>query len=70
MTANGEFDRTRAAQARAWLWNEVSETLLENLRSDDGIRREVAALERAVADGQTSPWVAAQELVEKFQQRN
>ena len=69
MTANGEFERRRAAQAKAWLWSEVSETLLESLRGDDEIRRQVTALEQAVADGKTSPWVAAQQLVETFKKK-
>lgn len=69
MMDNGEFERTRAAQAKAWLWNEVSETLLETLRRDDSIRRQIAALEQDVANGRTSPWVAAQQLVTKFQKQ-
>ncbi len=70
MIANGEFDRTRAAQAKAWLWSEVSETLLEALRDDEGIRTEIAALEQAVAAGRTSPWVAAQRIVTSFHKQD
>ena len=66
MTANGSFTATRAAQAKTWLWNEVSETLLESLRRDESIGRQVLELEQAVAEGLTSPWVAAQRLVETF----
>ena len=66
MTANGSFTATRAAQAKTWLWNEVSETLLESLRRDESISRQVLELEQAVAAGLISPWVAAQQLVEKF----
>ena len=66
MTASGEFEKTRAAQAKAGLWSEVSETLLESLRRDEDIGKEVAALEQAVAEGRTSPWVAAQRLVAAF----
>lgn len=69
MTANGEFEKTRAAQAKAWLWSEVSETLLEALRRDEDVGKEVAALEQAVAEGRTSPWVAAQRLVAAFHKR-
>jgi LAO/AO transport system kinase len=69
MTANGSFTATRAAQAKTWLWNEVSETLLESLRRDESIGRQVAELEQAVAEGRTSPWVAAQQLVEKFRKQ-
>ena len=64
-----QYGRRRAAQAKAWLWSEVSETLLESLRGDGGIRRQVAALEQAVAEGRTSPWVAAQQIVETFKQK-
>ncbi|MFQ5635812.1 MAG: methylmalonyl Co-A mutase-associated GTPase MeaB [Gammaproteobacteria bacterium] len=69
MSASGELEKTRAAQARAWLWSEVSATLHETLQSDDRVRGQVAALEQAVADGHTSPWVAAQQLVDAFRQR-
>jgi LAO/AO transport system kinase len=69
MTANGSFTATRAAQAKTWLWNEVSETLLESLRRDESIGRQVAELEQAVAEGRTSPWVAAQQLVDKFRKQ-
>jgi len=67
MTASGEFERTRAKQARAWLWSELSETLLEALRENADIRARITTLEEAVARGRISPWVAAQELVETFQ---
>ncbi len=70
MIANGEFARTRAAQAKAWLWNEVSETLLDALRDDEHIRTEITALEQAVAEGRTSPWVAAQRLVASFHKKD
>ena len=63
MSANGELDKARGAQAKAWLWSEISETLMETLYADPGIRDRVTALEEAVAAGRTSPWVAAQELV-------
>ena len=63
MSANGELEKARAAQAKAWLWSEISETLMEMLCADAGVRDRVAALEDAVATGRTSPWVAAQELV-------
>ncbi len=69
MTHNGAIKAARARQAKAWLWNEISETLLESLHQNDTIRSRVIELEKMVASGTTSPWVAAQEIVTAFQQK-
>jgi LAO/AO transport system kinase len=66
MAANGEFKKTRSAQATAWLWQEAAEILLAQLRQDAKIGDQTAALEAAVANGEISPGVAAQELVQQF----
>jgi len=66
MTRSGELAAHRAAQARAWLWSEMSESLIESLQQDAGMRARVAAIETAVAAGETAPRVAAQELVGIF----
>ena len=65
MSANGELERARASQAKAWLWSELSDTMMETLCADAGIRDRVQALEEAVVTGRISPWVAAQELVNR-----
>jgi len=66
MSANGELQRARAAQAQTWLWDETAEKLLERLKSDPAIGKRIGDLEEAVGAGQTSPRVAAQELLEHF----
>lgn len=66
MSRNGEIERSRAAQAIAWLWDEASESLLEKLRRNPALRAEIAAVEQAVATGKTSPRVAAHTLVDSF----
>lgn len=66
MSANGELQRARAAQAKSWLWDEIAEKLLERLNSDPEIGQRISELEDAVGAGETSPRVAAQELVERF----
>jgi LAO/AO transport system kinase len=66
MTDAGEISAARASQARAWLWSEMAESLLESLREDPEMRRRVAAIESAVAEGRSAPRVAAQELVAIF----
>lgn len=66
MIANGEFEKTRTAQATAWLWHEAAEILLALLRQDAGVGGQTADLETAVAAGTTSPGVAAEKLVRQF----
>lgn len=69
MLKNGELEKSRAAQAQAWLWSETAETLLESLKESPVVREKITELEKAVAAGKTSPWVAAHRLVKTFLQK-
>ena len=66
MTDAGYLETRRADQARAWMWNEVSETLMERLRADGATRRVVTAMEAEVAVGERSPTEAAQAILAAF----
>ncbi|MCC7257787.1 MAG: methylmalonyl Co-A mutase-associated GTPase MeaB [Gammaproteobacteria bacterium] len=66
MTESGELAGHRAAQARAWLWSEMAETLIESLQQDPAMQARVTAIESAVAAGTAAPRVAAHELVGIF----
>jgi LAO/AO transport system kinase len=66
MTNSGEIAANRAKQARAWLWSEMAELLIDSLKDDPGMQQRVTAIETAVAAGRASPRVAAQELVRIF----
>jgi LAO/AO transport system kinase len=66
MTASGDLQEKRAAQARRWLWSETAEQLLARLREDPAVRERVQSLEQAVSAGQVSPRVAARQLVSDF----
>jgi len=70
MTGNGAIEESRERQARAWLWSEISATLLESLHRNDAIRARVTELEQQVTSGKTSPWIAAQEIVNAFQHQD
>lgn len=67
--SSGELAPARAAQARSWLWSELSENLLDLMRQDETLRLQIATLEKAVAAGETSPRVAACRLVDEFWNR-
>ena len=66
MTASGDLQANRAAQARRWLWSETAEGLMERLREDPAVRQRIVVLEEAVSAGQLSPRVAAGQLVDRF----
>lgn len=66
MDAAGLVAARRAEQARAWLWSEMAENLIDSLRENHAMRERVAAIEAAVAGGTAAPRVAAAELVRIF----
>jgi LAO/AO transport system kinase len=66
MAASGAFAARRAAQAHAWMWNEVSETLLAALRDDAAVAAWLPELEERVAEGSLAPGAAARRLVSAF----
>ncbi|WP_142849287.1 methylmalonyl Co-A mutase-associated GTPase MeaB [Telmatospirillum sp. J64-1] len=66
MGESGEIDSRRAAQARAWMWNEVNETLLARLQSHPAVTGILRTLEDKVASGSCTPTVAAQTLLNAF----
>jgi LAO/AO transport system kinase len=61
--------RRRAEQARAWMWNEVGETLLAALRKHPDVKKMVSGLEREVENGKTTPASAARRMLEAFHGR-
>jgi LAO/AO transport system kinase len=56
----------RAEQARAWMWNELGETLLSRLREHTGVRARLGELETAVMSGRATAVAAASELLAIF----
>ena len=63
------ISRRRAEQARAWMWNEVGETLLAELRKHPDVKRLVGGLERDVESGRLTPAAAARRMLEAFHGR-
>jgi LAO/AO transport system kinase len=67
--ASGRLDARRREQAGAWMWSEVTETLLDDLRRDASVRDEIAGLEGAVSRGSISPAAAARQVLAAFRPR-
>lgn len=66
MINTGAFAERRSAQAHAWMWNEVSETLLAALKDDSRVAALLPAMEAKVAAGSMAPGAAARSLVATF----
>jgi LAO/AO transport system kinase len=66
LTAAGDLAAKRAAQARAWMWSEVSETVLVRLRAHPDVAEQLTGLEAAVMEGRTTPAAAARRLLQAF----
>jgi LAO/AO transport system kinase len=64
--ASGELEQRRAEQARAWMWSEVTDTLLDELRGDAAVRARIESLEDDVSCGRISPAAAAHEVLAAF----
>jgi LAO/AO transport system kinase len=66
LAKGGLLQRRRADQARAWMWSEISEALLAQMREHEGVRAELKKLESAVAEGRMAPGAAADRAIEVF----
>ena len=66
LRADGSLDELRTRQAVAAMWGEVTETLLDRLRADPGVRERLGELEAAVGQRTTSPTAAAHDVLERF----
>jgi LAO/AO transport system kinase len=56
----------RADQARAWMWSEVTEALVESMRADPTVADLAGRLEADVAAGTVTPTAAAQAVLQAF----
>ena len=66
LEGGGGIARRRADQARAWMWREVSESLLAALAAHPAASAMAAGLEARVAAGEMTPSKAAQALIAAF----
>jgi LAO/AO transport system kinase len=70
LEASGPFTERRAAQARAWMWSEVKDSLIMVLQSDPEVCKQIPVLEAAASEGRVAPTIAARQLLEIFLKRH
>ncbi|MBP5858074.1 methylmalonyl Co-A mutase-associated GTPase MeaB [Marivibrio halodurans] len=66
---SGTFDRRRAEQARSWLREELAAGLIQALREDPELGRDLPDIERQVMARERPATVAARDLVDAFLRR-
>ena len=66
----GELESLRAEQARAWLWSEVQDSLVADLREKYGVSHVISELESAVSEGRMPATTAADKLLEIYLENN
>lgn len=69
LQADGSFARQRADQAVAWMWRDLTDTVVDTLRADVELRRHSERLETEVRAGRSTPMTAARTLLEAFLHR-
>jgi LAO/AO transport system kinase len=69
LTDSGELAARRAQQARGWMWAEVQDSLIADLREDAEVRRHLPELEAATSEGRLPAAAAAARLLEIYLKR-
>ena len=62
----GEWERRRADQALAWMWRELSDGLVDELRADSTVAARLPRMEAEVRVGRVTPTAAARRLLAAF----
>lgn len=65
-SAEGELESQREDQAAAWMWSEVGESLMNQLRNHEQVSASLHHMEGEVKAGRISPTAAARELLAVF----
>jgi LAO/AO transport system kinase len=63
IAASGELEQKRQKQALDWLWSLIEEGLRERFDTNPEIKKRLRRIARAVEKGETSPTLAADELL-------
>jgi len=66
MAKTGEGESLRARQAKAWLWAEIREGLVDGLKAQKSLKSALERAEEMVAEGQDLPPAAARALLAGF----
>jgi LAO/AO transport system kinase len=64
LTDAGEFDARRNSQQVDWAWSMVRDTVLDRVLNNPGVRKVRAEVERQLREGELTPTLAAQRILD------
>jgi LAO/AO transport system kinase len=70
LTEAGEFEARRRAQQVDWTWAMVRDTVLDRVLTHPAVRHLRAEIERQVLDGELTPALAAQRILDAAEEQN
>jgi LAO/AO transport system kinase len=70
LTAAGEFDARRRTQQVDWTWAMVRDTVLDRVLTHPAVRRMRVEIERQVRDGELTPALAAQQILDAAERQS
>ena len=70
LTEAGEFDARRRTQQVDWTWAMVRDTVLDRVLTNAAVRGMRAEVERQVRDGELTPALAAQRILDAAEGRS
>ena len=65
MEQSGELNHKREQQAKAWMWKEIRETVLDRFLNHPNVAKHIQSIEESVAKAELSPTAAAHMLVKE-----
>lgn len=68
MAAEGRLQSNRASQSVAWMWQEVAETLLTDVKRNPQLQVVVEEMESGVREGRVAATVAAESIIRQHSQ--
>ena len=68
MAAEGRLQSNRASQSVAWMWQEVAETLLTDVKCNPQLQVVVEEMESGVREGRVAATVAAESIIRQHSQ--
>jgi LAO/AO transport system kinase len=69
LVARDELNPRRAEQARTWMWSEVRDSLIADLKADREVQMHIPELEAAVSSGKLPAAKAAEQLLEIYRKQ-
>ena len=70
LSETGQLQQNRANQAKSWMWSEMVESLVADLKDDERVKALIPEMENAVLRGELPATAAAQRTIDLYKNSN